>query len=324
MNLIILRSNGILSLCLGKHQMRDILNIWLKRLQFEAQYSINTILSYRTDLESFFEFMKKHHEEELSREKFRTLTSRDVKSWLARRRMSGISVRSNARALSSLRMFCKFAQQQHKISTDAVFEIRFPRKRHTLPRPIQYEDIISMIKAVDSKPDWALKRDQALIILIYSAGLRISEALNIKQSNIVEMKIRVIGKGKKERIVPLLDIAQDAIDKYMQACPFEVKDFIFLGKRGGQLSRTLFARTIRNLRIKIGLQDTATTHALRHSCATHLLQNGVGIRSVQELLGHASLSSTAIYTKVDANFLLEQYDKFGPKVYDNLDTKEET
>lgn len=250
-----------------------------------------------------------------------TLARLDVaalRAQLTRRRADGIGNVSAARELSALKAFLAFAGQQAGLSDVKPPRMRGPRVKKGLPRPVTPDDAVNLAHSVaeDAAEEWIGARDRAVLLLLYGAGLRISEALSLTGAHLpLGEVLTVTGKGAKQRVVPLLPIVREAVDAYRAKCPWpEGSDKpLFRGAKGGQLSQGLVQKAVARARIGLGLPASATPHALRHSFATHLLGAGADLRSLQELLGHASLGSTQIYTKVDAATLLEVYRNAHPR-----------
>ena len=282
------------------------------------KYSSRTINSYHSDIKFFLMFVEYHLDEKLSLNLLDALKPSDFRSWLADERKLGTSTESLARYLSSVREFYIWLNDKRNLSNHSVFSIQIPRKEKKLPRPISEANAIKLISLASEnniKP-WLAARNTAVISLLYGCGLRISEALNIKRKSYPFGEfIRIVGKGNKERIIPVIPLVNEFIDKYLQVCPFRKTEdgFLFLGSRGKKLNPKVIQQEIRNLRLQLGLPATATPHALRHSFATHLLSAGGDLRTIQELLGHASLTSTQIYTDVDAVRLMKVYKETHPK-----------
>ncbi|MEP3420682.1 MAG: tyrosine recombinase XerC [Erythrobacter sp.] len=242
----------------------------------------------------------------------------DLRTHLAQRRAEGIANTSAARELSALKAFIAFARAQSGDPDPAAPRLRGPRIKKGLPRPITPDDAVNIADLIDgtASEDWVGARDRAVLLLMYGSGLRIAEALAIRSSDApLGDTLLVNGKGGKQRIVPILPITRDAVAAYAQSCPWPLApdDALFRGAKGGPLSPGMVQKAMAKARHALGLPDTATPHALRHSFATHLLGAGADLRSLQELLGHASLGSTQIYTKVDAASLLENYRKAHPR-----------
>ncbi|GAA4038107.1 tyrosine recombinase XerC [Parerythrobacter jejuensis] len=240
---------------------------------------------------------------------------------LAQRRASGLSNASAARELSALKAFIAYARSEEGLDEASAPRLRGPRIKKGLPRPVTPDDAVNLADVVESSAaeDWIGKRDRAVLLLLYGAGLRIAEALSLQGSDVpLGERLEVTGKGGKERIVPLLPIIRATVADYVEACPWPIKQDgpLFLGARGALLSQGMVQKATARARRVLGLPATATPHALRHSFATHLLGAGADLRSLQELLGHASLGSTQIYTKVDAATLLDTYRDAHPRERD--------
>lgn len=249
------------------------------------------------------------------------LTTRDLRGQLAARRAEGLSNASAARELSAIKAFCKFAAEQTGAAHPAAPRLRGPRVARGLPRPVTPDEASNLVALVDedAADGWTGKRDAAVLLLMYGAGLRIAEALSLRADHLPLGEILLVkGKGGKERVVPILPVIREAVAIYAQACPYPLKprEPLFRGVKGGPLSAGMVQRATARARHMLGLPKTATPHALRHSFATHLLGAGTDLRSLQELLGHASLGSTQIYTKVDAATLLDTYRSAHPREQD--------
>ena len=242
----------------------------------------------------------------------------DLRAHLAARRGEGLGNASTARELSALKAFIAFARAQAGDPDPAAPRLRGPRIKKGLPRPVTPDEASGLVDLVDdlARTDWIGARDRAVLLLLYGSGLRIAEALSLKGRDATPGEVLVVtGKGGKQRTVPVLPITRAAIADYVRACPWPLDPAapLFRGEKGGPLSPGMVQRAVAQARRALGLPDTATPHALRHSFATHLLSAGADLRSLQELLGHASLGSTQIYTRVDAAALLENYRKAHPR-----------
>lgn len=240
------------------------------------------------------------------------LEAHDLRAHLAARREEGLGNASAARELSALKAFIAFARSEAGDPDPAAPRVRGPRMKKGLPRPVTPDEAVNLADLVDgtASDDWIGARDRAVLLLMYGSGLRIAEALSLRGSDVpLGETLQVTGKGGKQRLVPILPITRDAAAAYADACPYPLtaKEPLFRGAKGGPLSQGMVQKAMARARHALGLPDTATPHALRHSFATHLLGAGADLRSLQELLGHASLGSTQIYTKVDAASLLETY-----------------
>jgi integrase/recombinase XerC len=246
------------------------------------------------------------------------LSPADLRAQLARRRAEGLGNASAARELSALKAFIMFARRQAGRDDEAAPRMKGPRVKKGLPRPVTPDDAVNLadLVAEDAAEPWIGTRDRAVLLLLYGAGLRIAEALSLPGSAMpLGETIVVTGKGGKQRVVPILPLVSQAVADYASQCPWplELDKPLFRGAKGGQLSQGMVQKATARARIALGLPPTATPHALRHSFATHLLGAGADLRSLQELLGHASLSSTQIYTRVDAAVLLDAYRNAHPR-----------
>ncbi len=241
-----------------------------------------------------------------------------LRTFLAARRAEGLGNASTARELSALKAFIAFARQQSGDPDPTAPRLRGPRLKKGLPRPVTPDEAVNLADMIDglSGEDWIGARDRAVLLLMYGSGLRIAEALSLTGRDVpLGDVLQVTGKGGKQRMVPVLPITRAAVAEYVRLCPWPLsaKEPLFRGAKGGTLSPGMVQRAMAQARRALGLPDTATPHALRHSFATHLLSAGADLRSLQELLGHASLGSTQIYTRVDAASLLENYRKAHPR-----------
>ena len=286
--------------------LQTLIDGWLSELN-QRDLSRHTVEAYLRDVTQFIAFLAEHSGQEVSPASFDTLKAMDVRSFLAKRRnVEATQSRSLARSLSGLRSFTLYLSEKNYPVSAAFKIVRSPRIPKSLPRPMSQSDALQMIALAGdmSSHPWENLRNQALLVLIYGCGLRISEALNLsygdrpKPDNI---SIRITGKGKKQRDAPILPLIENAIQQYIQAAPFDFKDDdpLFRGVRGGRFSARQVQMIVEKCRRSMGLPDTVTPHAFRHSFATHLLAAGGDLRTIQELLGHASLSSTQIYTEIE-------------------------
>lgn len=246
------------------------------------------------------------------------VTTRDLRGHLASRRAEGIGNVSAARELSALKGFIAFAREQVGAEPGTAPRMRGPRIKKGLPRPVTPDEAVGLAEMVHgtAASDWTGKRDAAVLLLMYGAGLRIAEALSLLADDLpLGETLVVTGKGNKQRVVPLIPLVREAVAAYARACPYALErgEPLFRGSRGGALSQGMVQKAMARARKSLGLPATATPHALRHSFATHLLGSGADLRSLQELLGHASLGSTQIYTKVDAAKMLEAYRDAHPR-----------
>ena len=293
---------------------------WLSYLGAERRMSGKTVEAYQRDVLQFLGFLAEHLGGAPSLRDLAALTPADVRAFLASRRAVGIGSRSLMRTLAGTRAFARYLERNGKGQVGALAAVRAPKIGKTLPRPLQAADAKRMadadLPAGDGHEPWIYARDAAVLGLLYGAGLRISEALGLKRGNIgAADAITVTGKGRKQRMVPVLPQVQKLIADYLALCPYDLPDDgpLFVGAKGGPLSPRVVQLAMARLRGALGLPETATPHALRHSFATHLLARGGDLRSIQELLGHASLSTTQIYTQVDAERLIEAYRSAHPR-----------
>ncbi len=290
-----------------------IAQLWLKSLAKEKRLSPKTLEAYGRDLGQFADFLQDHLGGSAGTSELETLSLGDFRSFMARRRSDGIEARSLARQMSSLRSFFRFAESRQHFHNKAYGAVRAPKLPHAIPRPLSIGMAEKVLADEDMAHDvpWIGARDKAVLTLLYACGLRISEALALNTAQLRDDPLVIKGKGGKTRLVPLLPEAKTAVEHYLSLLPFPVapQDPLFRGAKGGPLSPRLVQLLMQRLRSALNLPDTATPHALRHSFASHLLGNGADLRVIQDLLGHASLSSTQIYTEVNRAHLLEQYRK---------------
>jgi integrase/recombinase XerC len=293
---------------------------WLRYLGAERRMSPKTVEAYRRDVLQFLEFLAEHLGGAPSLQDLAALAPADVRAFMAARRGSGIGSRSLMRMLAGTRAFGRFLERNGKGKVGALAAVRAPKLAKNLPRPLTASNAKQMadadLAAGDGREPWIHARDAAVLALLYGSGLRISEALGLKRADFsADNVITVIGKGRKQRMVPVLAQVQKLIDAYVGLCPYDLPfdEPLFIGAKGGPLSPRIVQLAMARLRGALGLPETATPHALRHSFATHLLSRGGDIRSIQELLGHASLATTQIYTEVDAERLIEAYRSAHPR-----------
>ncbi|MDR0803577.1 MAG: tyrosine recombinase XerC [Rickettsiales bacterium] len=287
----------------------EILNNFLDYLKLTRGFSDYTVISYRTDLLDFFGFIGDFSGAD-SLGAVDTLTFR---SYLSNRQNRNLSARGTARALAAIRSFYKFIKKEYGIKNDAINLISSPKIPRKLSKAIDTPDIMEMHGAINESDPWIAARDWALIMLIFGCGLRISEALSLTMQDIAGWPetLRIVGKGKKERIVPVLPAVYDALEKYIALRrPSEI---LFLSVRGLPMRARMAEKVLESVRCALQLPDYTTPHALRHSFATALLSGGVDLRSLQELLGHSSLSTTQLYTKLDMTEVMKNYNRAHPK-----------
>ena len=298
--------------------LRDAVQRWLAELSAVGGRATRTVAAYRTDVFGFLEFLQMHQGDAAGTGALSGLTTRDMRAWMAHERGRGVSARSLARSLSAVKNFVSWMAERDGFDPTAVLMTRSPRFQAKLPRPLEVNAAKAMIDTVElqSATGWVARRDAAVVTLLYGCGLRISEALGLTGGDApLGDTIRIIGKGGKERIVPVIPSAQRTVEAYVVACPFDLEAAapLFRGVRGGALNPRLIQKVMERARAQLGLPATATPHAMRHSFATHLLNAGGDLRSIQELLGHASLSTTQAYTAVDAARLMDVYKAAHPR-----------
>lgn len=292
---------------------------WQSWLEHERRASRHTALGYGRDLAGFLDFLREHLGALPSLAALEALGPADFRAYLAARAQEGIERSSSARALSTLRGFFRFLDRRGLAKNAALAAVRTPKLPKSVPKPLSAEDAglaLARISELAETP-WIGKRDLAILTLLYGCGLRLSEALGLTRAEapVKPGMLSITGKGRKTRFVPVLPAVSEAIVEYLALCPHPLpaKGPLFVGVRGGPLNPRLVQRQMQRLRTLLGLPETATPHALRHSFATHLLAGGGDLRSIQELLGHASLSTTQRYTAVDAERLLAVYDRAHPR-----------
>ena len=301
---------------MNKH-IEDAFTNWLGNLKEVRNLSDNTLISYKHDVKNFLEFINTHTGSEISIKYLNDMKISDFRSFLSYLRNKDISSTSIARIISSLKSFFNYLLNTNLIESTVVQSLRTPKQKKSLPRPISSELAIETIKHAQDmeKEKWIGMRNKSILMLLYGCGLRISEALNLNFEDINENDYLIIkGKGNKERMVPLMDYVKNDIENYIHECPknFMKDDPLFVGKRLDRLSPRIIQYVLEKIRHNLSLPETATPHALRHSFATHLLDSGGDLRTIQELLGHSSLSTTQKYTKVETEKLYDAYSKTHP------------
>ena len=292
-------------------------NNWLDYLSNIKKLSQNSVTSYKNDLSKFFIFFQDYIEKNIGLKEIESIEISEFRSFLTYRRNSEISSNSIARNISALKSFFRFLIKNNKIKKSSVFNLKSPKLKKSLPRPINVDLAIQVIKQAEEIEDekWIGLRNKAILLLLYGCGLRISEALSLNYDDVQnEDHILIKGKGEKERIVPMMTYIKKGIENYLEACPKEIisGEALFIGKRFSRLSPRIIQYALEKIRTTLSLPETATPHALRHSFATHLLDSGGDLRTIQELLGHSSLSTTQKYTKVETSKLLDIYKKSHP------------
>ncbi len=308
--------------CVDEAIAREIMH-WLSHLRAERRLSPKTLEAYARDVRQCLIFLAEHWDARVTLSRFAALEATDIRAFMAMRRADEIGSRSLMRSLAGLRSFGRFLEREGKGRVGALSAIRAPKVAKTLPKPIhvaaakRFADADE--RAGEERDPWILARDAAVMALLYGSGLRISEALGLKRREVplpgAGDVIVVTGKGNKTRMVPVLRNVLELVQDYVSICPYPLpaEGPIFVGARGGPLKARIIQLAMERLRGALGLPDSATPHALRHSFATHLLSRGGDLRAIQELLGHASLSTTQIYTGIDSERLLEVYRTAHPR-----------
>ena len=302
---------------MNEHPARDIAVRWHQHLTNDRRRSEHTVRAYVATAHRLIAFLGSHLGERVDGAVLGTLKATDLRAFLTVRRAEGLGNSSAARELSAVRGFLKFAASEDRRSADLP-RIKGPKRPRSVPRPISPDEAVSLAEEVqeDASAEWIAARDHAVLLLLYGSGLRVAEALGLTGAALpLGEALSVTGKRSKTRIVPLLEPVRQAIEHYVALCPYghEKDQPLFRGARGGPLRGELVRRGVQRARARLGLSDRTTPHALRHSFATHLLGRGADLRSLQELLGHASLSSTQIYTAVDAAHLMDVYRNAHPR-----------
>lgn len=294
--------------------LAEAITKWRRWLISEKNMSKHTVRAYGSDVGQFICFLRDHNGHPPCLNDIGNTDLKDFRAWMSRRAIDGAQAASRARNLSGIKNLLHWLDRQGIVHNAALGNVRSPKKPHKLPRPLYEKQALAVVNIIAD--DWVGIRDRALFTLLYGCGLRIDEALSL---NIADLPrdgyLRVIGKGNKERMVPVLAIVEKELSAYRAGCPFpETPDRpLFMGERGKRLRQQIVQKSLRQMRMAIGLPETATPHALRHSFATHLLQNGANLREIQELLGHASLSTTQRYTDINAEELMKIYKSAHPR-----------
>lgn len=292
---------------------------WLDYLSKERGYSAATVEAYGRDLQQFLSFLKSDLGHAPTLANLERLDLKTFRRFMSSRRRTGFTSRSLSRTMSALRTFFRWLEESDILKSRVVRQVTLPRIPHSVPKPLTVGKAKAVTEAATAETEeWIGARNAAVFLLLYGAGLRISEALTLTRREAPVSGrdvIRITGKGNKERLVPMLPVTQSAVERYLALCPHSLEPdaALFVGAKGGPLSPRIIQLAIARLREHLALPQTATPHALRHSFATHLLSAGADLRQIQELLGHASLSTTQVYTEVDRDRILSVYDKAHPR-----------
>ncbi len=292
---------------------------WLENLKSERRLSEHTLDAYERDSRQFLTFLTGHLGGPATLKDIEALRPADFRAFLAARRKEGSGARSLGRNLAGIRSLLRYLEKKGLVNAAGAGAVRSPKQPKSLPKPLSDNQAITVVsdEAQLHEEPWIAARDAAVFTLLYGCGLRISEALDLPADGLRPgaTTLRITGKGNKTRLVPLLPVVLEAVEKYRSLCPYHLESVepLFRGARGGKLQAAIIQRTMQRMRGAFGLPETATPHALRHSFATHLLAGGGDLRTIQELLGHASLSTTQVYTGVDSSRLLEVYDRAHPR-----------
>jgi len=291
---------------------------WLSQLAALKGAAPNTVEAYRRDVARYLDFLAVHQGGAGGLARVAANSQSDLRAWMASERARGLSARSLARALSAVKGFTAWAADRTGADATTVLSTKGPKVRRKLPRPLDEDGAAAILTGIgdDAREDWIAARDSAILTLLYGLGLRISEDLSLTGADHpLPASLRITGKGGKTRLVPVIPVAARAVEAYAALCPYDLhqEEPLFRGARGGPVNPRLIQAAMERARLRLGLPATATPHALRHSFATHLLSAGGDLRAIQELLGHASLSTTQAYTAVDPARLLEVYEKAHPR-----------
>ena len=287
--------------------LQEQVRAWLDYLQYEKNLSKHTLRAYTGDLTQFLTFLAEYREEKVSLNSLSDAAIYDFRAWLSKRAMSGAKNSSRARNLSAIKNFLNWMDKNGVMHNAAIRAVQAPKLPRKLPRPLGEKTIFELLDDIKEQGDWVFMRNYTLFSVLYGAGLRIDEALSMNVADLPQGGFwRVRGKGNKERQIPVIKPLQDVLDTYMSVHPYagDKTAPLFPGQRSKRLNQGVAQRFMRQVRVSLGLPETATPHALRHSFATHLLQNGANLREIQDLLGHASLSTTQRYTDVNAAELI--------------------
>lgn len=295
-----------------------LIDAFLDYARREQRLADNTVEAYQSDLSEFIGFLRGHLQQEPNMRAFAELQARDIRAFLAARRRDGLADASIARLLSAIKSFYRWLDRAHGVENPEIAFLSGPKRPARLPRPVSEvsaKDLIQQAELIQEEP-WIAARDVAALSLMYGAGLRISEVLGLAGDvRSAPDRLRIKGKGGKVRIIPIIPAVQEAIRAYVELCPYTLNGAtpLFFGERGKRLQAPILRKQVQVLRGALGLSETTTPHALRHSFATHLLSNGADLRAIQTLLGHASLSTTQVYVGVEAGHLREAHEKAHPR-----------
>lgn len=298
--------------------LNKIISDWLLWIKTEKRLAVNTSHAYKRDFDLFMRFLIEFHNENISLEILKKIDDQTIRSWFYYRLKKNITKpRSNARALSSIKSFFSFLKKNYLIDSSRILKIRSPKFQEGLPRPLSISEIEKIIFSQNCiKKEWIKRRNIGIFLLLWGYGLRISEALNLKIKDFdSDEYIIITGKGNKQRFLPILKEIKEYILKILNFMPFKLErnSFIFLGVKGGKLNPRIIQREMKKLRLNMFLPETTTPHSLRHSFATQLLHNDTDLRTIQELLGHESLSSTQKYTAIDLRKIKKTINDFHPR-----------
>ena len=299
-------------------EISSFIDQWLSYCHKIQNVQPGTVKAYRHDIKKFIHFTTIYYEKDVNRSLLSRVDLLTLRAWVASGKRNKLSNRSLLRELSAIKNFYNWLNSHKGIDNSKIANFSGPKLKKRLPRPLTIDDTKNLIDFVgaQSQQSWLVARDVAILILLYGCGLRISEALNLTY-NLTPLPdvLKIRGKGNKERLIPILPIAKDSVQKYLELCPHPINsnDYLFLGVRGKKLNPKLVQNTVAKARVALGLPRAVTPHALRHSFATHLLSAGGDLRTIQELLGHKSLSSTQIYTGVDQTRLMTVFKKAHPR-----------
>ena len=300
-----------------KIELNSLIKEWASYNINLRNLSENSVKAYSLDLRDFLNFSFQESGAVLKSD-LSNISAHTIRLWILNLRNRSVNASSLSRKISSLKNFFRWLEDSHNIFNSAISKLESPKKDKKLPRPIAINDIEKLFGALENKKEkrWIISRNQAIFLLLYTCGLRISEAIDMKTSALpLNTSVLVKGKGKKERMVPILNITNQAIENYKNQCPYHISnsEYVFVGIRGNRMLPRSFQKAMERARNSVGLPSSSTPHSLRHSYATHLLNAGTDLRSIQKLLGHSTLSSTQIYTQIEQKRLLQVYKSTHPR-----------